>query len=148
MFTIEETKVLNSAASIIENQVRVSNVFTNPELVKKFLRLKMVALEYEVFGVMFLDNQHNLIEYKAMFNGSIDSCSVYPREVAKAALTLNAAAVIFAHNHPSGVPEPSMADRRITNRLIDALKLFDISVLDHIVIGLPDVVSFAERGWL
>ena len=96
---------------------------------------------------MFLDNQHQLIEFEELFFGTIDAASIYPREVVKAALNYNAAAVVFAHNHPSGIAEPSQADRRITQRLVDALKLVDIRVLDHIVVG-EDCVSFAEKGWV
>ncbi|CSI70314.1 DNA repair protein RadC [Vibrio cholerae] len=94
-----------------------------------------------------MDNQHRLIEFKELFRGTVDAASVYPREVLKEALNVNAAAVIFAHNHPSGDPEPSQADRRITQRLKDALSLVDIRVLDHVVVGKSSV-SFAERGWL
>jgi DNA repair protein RadC len=101
-----------------------------------------------VFGVLFLDSQHRLIEYKEMFNGTIDGAAVYPREVVKEALRLNAAAVVFGHNHPSGIPEPSQADRKITDRLIEALKLVDIRVLDHLVIGNQSTISFASRGYL
>ena len=95
---------------------------------------------------MFLNNQHQLIKDEILFSGTIDGASVYPREVAKRALELNAAAVIFAHNHPSGHPEPSSADRAITKRLSGSLELFDIRVLDHIVVGGAETVSFAERG--
>jgi DNA repair protein RadC len=101
-----------------------------------------------VFCCLFLDCRHRLIEYQEMFVGTIDSCSVYPREVVKAALKVNAAAVILAHNHPSGVAEPSEADQRITARLKSALALLDIRILDHFVIGDNTAVSFAERGLL
>ncbi|MDF4702085.1 JAB domain-containing protein, partial [Vibrio parahaemolyticus] len=96
----------------------------------------------------FLDNQHRVRATDEMFNGTIDSASVYPREVVKEALMHNAAAVIFYHNHPSGVAEPSQNDRRITRRLADALALVDVRVLDHFVISHEEVVSFAERGWI
>ena len=115
--------------------------------VKEYLALKLGAHEREVFAVMFLDSQHRLISFEEMFFGTIDAASVYPREVLKMALRHNAAAVIFAHNHPSGVPEPSQADKRITERLVEALKLVDIRVLDHIVVG-ESCVSFAEKGWI
>lgn len=111
------------------------------------MRFKIGGSEREVFAVMLLDNQHRLIEFKELFQGTIDAASVYPREVVKTALKANAAAVIFAHNHPSGDPEPSQADRRITTRLQDALALIDVRVLDHIVVG-EQCTSFAERGWL
>ena len=103
-------------------------------------------MEHEQFCALFLDSQHRLIEFAELFRGTLDSASVYPREVAKEALHHNAAAVIFAHNHPSGIAEPSMADRKITKRLQEALGLFEIRVLDHIVVGSPGMVSFAEEG--
>ncbi|HAS8160916.1 TPA: DNA repair protein RadC, partial [Vibrio vulnificus] len=103
--------------------------------------------EREVFAVMFLDNQHRLIAFEELFFGTIDSASVYPREVLKAALKINAAALIFAHNHPSGDATPSQADKQITQRLKEALALVDIRVLDHIVVG-DSAISFAERGLL
>ncbi|MCG6507504.1 DNA repair protein RadC, partial [Vibrio parahaemolyticus] len=102
----------------------------------------------EAFYILFLDNQHRVIRDEVLFEGTIDAASVYPREVVKRALHHNAAALILAHNHPSGVAEPSQADRRITQRLTDALALVDIRVLDHFVVGDGDVVSFAERGWI
>lgn len=96
---------------------------------------------------MLLDNQHQLIRFEELFFGTIDAASVYSREVVKAALNANAAAVILAHNHPSGIAEPSRADKRITSRLVDALGLIDVRVLDHIVVG-EHCVSFAERSWI
>jgi DNA repair protein RadC len=101
-----------------------------------------------VFACLFLDNRHRVIEYRELFNGTIDGASVHPREVVRQALTANAAAVIFAHNHPSGVAEPSRADELLTRRLKEALALVDIRVLDHLVVGDGDAVSFAERGLL
>ncbi|ELZ1714779.1 hypothetical protein SD909_001108 [Vibrio parahaemolyticus] len=103
--------------------------------------------EREVFAVLPLNSQHQLIEYSKAFFGTIDAVSIYPREVVKVALKANAAAVIFAHNHPSQVSEPSQADRQITTRLEEVLALIDIRTLDHIVVG-SDCVSFAEKGWL
>lgn len=100
-----------------------------------------------MFCVAFLDTRHGVIKFEEMFRGTIDGASVYPREVVKAALACNASAVIFAHNHPSGVSEPSLADQAITRRLKDALELVDIRVLDHLVIG-TEITSFAERGLL
>ena len=101
-----------------------------------------------MFAILMLDNQHRLINYSEMFQGTIDSASVYPREVVKAALACNAGAIIMAHNHPSGHPEPSMADRNITKRLKEALALVDVRVLDHNVVGGLETVSFSERGLL
>lgn len=101
----------------------------------------------ELFSVPFLDNRHGVIQYKEMFRGTIDGASVFPREVVKMALSCNASAVIFSHNHPSGVAEPSRADESITKRLKDALALVDVRVLDHLIIG-SEITSFAERGIL
>jgi DNA repair protein RadC len=113
-----------------------------------YLNLALADKEHEVFVVLFLDNQNNLIEAAELFRGTIDGASVYPREVVKSALLVNAAAVILAHNHPSGLPEPSNADKRITKRVQDALELVDIRVIDHIIVGKSASVSFAERGLL
>ena len=113
-----------------------------------FLRLQLESEEREVFAVLFLDNQHRLVEYNRMFFGSINGVIVSPREVVKEALKQNAAAVIFAHNHPSGIAEPSQADRTITEKLQTALALVDVKVLDHVVIGHGQTISFAERGWI
>ncbi|MGR6832823.1 RadC family protein [Aliivibrio wodanis] len=138
-------KVFEKAAELLEHQYKREQSFTNPEHTKRYLSMKLGYQEREVFAVLFLDNQHQLISYQELFYGTVDSASVYPREVAKAALQANAAAVIFSHNHPSGIAEPSECDKRITTRLVDALKLLDIRVLDHVVVGSP-CVSFAERG--
>ena len=121
---------------------------TSPTLVRRFLTSQLRHLPHEAFAALFLDTQHRVIRFETLSKGTLDSASVYPREVSRRALALNAGALIFAHNHPSGVAEPSDADRRITQRLSDALGLFDIRVLDHFVVGDGEVVSFAERGWL
>ncbi|EME3979629.1 RadC family protein [Vibrio alginolyticus] len=138
-------ELLERAAEALATKYKREGTFTNPTNVKEYLKLKLGAHDREVFAVMFLDNQHQLISFEELFFGTIDAASIYPREVLKTALNHNAAAVIFAHNHPSGIAEPSQADKRITQRLIDALKLVDIRVLDHIVVG-EDCVSFAEKG--
>jgi DNA repair protein RadC len=114
----------------------------------RFLRAMLEGRDHEVFVVVFVDNRHRLIKVEEMFRGTIDGASVHPREVVKAALWNGAAAVLFAHNHPSGVPTPSTADELITRRLRDALALIDVRVLDHIIIGLNGHCSFAERGML
>lgn len=145
--TSELNELLERAADALAAKYRREGTFTNPANVKEYLKLKLGAHDREVFAVMFLDNQHQLISFEELFFGTIDAASIYPREVLKAALNHNAAAVVFAHNHPSGIAEPSQADRRITQRLVDALKLVDIRVLDHIVVG-EDCVSFAEKGWV
>lgn len=118
----------------------------SPDAVKSVISLHMRQLEHEVFACLFLDNRHRLIRYQAMFSGTINSASVYPREVVKAALAANAAAVVLAHNHPSGVAEPSRADIEITAKLKQALALVEIRVLDHIIVGDGYQVSLAERG--
>lgn len=113
-----------------------------------YLISQLAGLEHEVFACLFLDNRHRVIEFRKLFRGTIDGCSVHPREVVKTALLLNAAAVIFAHNHPSGMPEPSQADLILTKRLQDALAMVDVRVLNHIVVGGVETVSLAERGLL
>lgn len=111
-----------------------------PQLGKDAIQIRLAGLEHEVFACLFLDNKHRVIKFEEMFRGTIDSASVYPREVVKATLACNAAAVIFAHNHPSGSSEPSEADKCITQRLKQALGLIDIQVLDHFVVGDVSVV--------
>ncbi len=115
---------------------------------RSYLKAKFRSYTYEVFSCIFLNNQHHVVKVEELFTGTIDGAAVYPREVVKRCLYHNAAAVIFAHNHPSGVAEPSQADIAITNKLKTALETIDVKVLDHFVIGYPDVVSFAERGLL
>lgn len=124
------------------------DALANPECTRRFLQARLRGYPHEVFACLFLDNRHRVIEYEALFRGTIDGASVHPREVVKAALAHNAAAIILAHNHPSGVAEPSQADLHLTRRLREALALVDIRVLDHLVIGDGAVVSFAERGLL
>ncbi|WP_018276023.1 DNA repair protein RadC [Teredinibacter turnerae] len=119
---------------------------TSSQAVRDYCRLHLATREHEVFGVLFLDSQHRLIEYRELFRGTIDGCAIYVREVAKETLRLNAAAVIFTHNHPSGVCDPSDADIGITKKLREALALFDVRVLDHIIVSTEEVVSFADRG--
>lgn len=150
LFTAQEQEVLSHAAEILKSKMFVSEqpALTSPEMVKLFCRNSLAAKEHEVFGVIFLDNQHRARSSAELFTGTVDAASVYPREVVKMALAENAAAVIFYHNHPSGVAEPSQADRRITRRLIDALALIDVKVLDHFVVSFEGAVSFAERGWI
>lgn len=125
-----------------------SDVMASPEATRHFLSKRLRGRQHEVFAVLFLDSQHRLIAFEELFQGSIDSCSVHPRQVVVRALAFNAAAVILAHNHPSGVAEPSGADRLITDRLRQVLELIDVRVLDHLVIGEGRPISFAERGWL
>ncbi len=124
------------------------DVLTSPEATRAYLSQQLRHYQHEVFACLFLDNQHHILEFEELFRGTIDSASVYPREVVKKALAHNAAAVIFAHNHPSGISEPSQADKLITDKLKQALALIDIRVLDHFIIGDGMPYSFAENGLL
>ena len=141
-------EIVATALDILAVRLPHTDALTNPEDVKKYLVTQFAELEHEVFACLLLDTRHRVISYEEMFRGTIDGCSVHPREVVKAALTANAAAVILAHNHPSGMAEPSRADTQLTRRLTDALALVDVRVLDHIVVGGAETVSFAERGLL
>ncbi len=133
---------------MVDQTLQRDEVFTSPAVVKNYLCAKLAGYEHEVFAVLFLDNRHRLIEYVELFRGTIDGASVYPREVVKEALARNAAAVIVSHNHPSGSPEPSAADRALTANLRQALALVEVRLLDHIVVGGNDAVAFSERGLL
>ncbi len=140
-------ELLSMAYEMANDRMKPGVSLTSPEQTKLTLSSLLRHVEREVFGVLFVDNQHQLIEFEILFYGTINAASVYPREVVKRALLWNASAVIFCHNHPSSCSEPSQADRRITRRLIDALALIDVRVLDHFVVG-QTVTSFAERGWI
>ncbi|MEX0617730.1 MAG: DNA repair protein RadC [Pseudohongiellaceae bacterium] len=129
-------------------RVKLKDVLSSSAATREYLRAKFRNYKNEVFSCLFLNNQHHIVKLEEMFSGTIDGAAVYPREVVKRCLYYNAAAVIFAHNHPSGVAEPSQADIAITRRLRDALGTIEVRVLDHIVIGEAEVVSFAERGLL
>ena len=139
---------LGAVLEIARRALSQAPVFDHPAVVKQFVALTLGALEHEVFAVLFLDNQHRLLKHEEMFRGTLTHTSVYPREVARRALELNSAAVILAHNHPSGAAEPSRADEFLTQSLKSALQLVDVRVLDHLVVGRGTVVSFAERGLL
>ena len=132
----------------LAEEMQHRDVLSSPQAVRDYLRVALARLEHEVFMALFLDAQHRVIAAEELFRGTLTQTSVYPREVVKRALAHNAAAVILAHNHPSGVAEPSQADELITGRLREALALVDIRVLDHIVVGDGACVSFAERGLL
>jgi DNA repair protein RadC len=144
---VTEAELVAAAATLLQARI-VGKELTTPAAARDFLRLKLSPLEHEVFGCLFLDTRHRVLEFSILFRGTIDSSHVYPREVVKEALRLNAAAVIFCHNHPSGVAEPSAADQAITQRLVDALKLVDVRVLDHLVVGTTSTASLAELGLL
>jgi DNA repair protein RadC len=139
-------EVLSQARRVLAHRVRRGATMSSPQAVKDHLRLELSVLEHEVFCVLFLDAQHRIIALKQMFRGTVSQTSVYPREVVKEALAVNAAAVIIAHNHPSGSVEPSRADEFLTQALKSALALVDVRVLDHLVVAGADVCSFAERG--
>ena len=141
--------VLARANALIAQRYRAgSPVMDSPGRTREFLRLKLGTRDYEVFAVLFLTSRHALIEYVELFRGTIDGASVHPREVAKECLARGAAAVIFAHCHPSGNASPSQADELITRRLVQSLALLDIRVLDHLIIGADAVTSMAELGLL
>jgi DNA repair protein RadC len=137
---------LEMARRHMEAELQRGDALTNPEAVRRYLTAHLRGHSQEVFGCLFLDNRHRIIAFEELFFGTIDGATVHPREVVKRALAHNAAALILAHNHPSGVAEPSHADQAITRRLSDALNLVDVRVLDHIVVGDGPAVSLAERG--
>jgi DNA repair protein RadC len=138
--------VLEMARRHFAEILQHGNALTSPDITRAYLSAQLRGYSYEVFACLFLDNQHRVLQWEELFRGTIDGTSVYPREVAKRALFHHAAAVIFAHNHPSGVSEPSQADRAITDKLKQALGLFDIRVLDHFIVGDGAPFSFAEHG--
>lgn len=146
-----EEAILTEAEAIIERRLRARHTgesITDPSEAGRFLKARLALLEREVFTVLFLDTRHRLIAAEDLFLGSVDGAEIHPREVAKRALALNAAAVVLGHNHPSGHGEPSAADRRLTDRLKQGLSLLDIRLLDHFVIGEGAPVSMAARGWI
>lgn len=140
-------QVLEKAAEILASQFSRKGHINSPQATKDFLMVKLAGNKREVFAILLLDSSHRLIEYRELFHGTIDSASVHPREVVKAVLEVNASSVILAHNHPSGDTEPSVSDTKITRRIVDALVLIDVRVLDHIIVG-EQAVSFAELGLL
>jgi len=144
---VAQNQLIDKAIKILDSRLHTTDLtITSPQDTIKYLRLKLQEEEREVFVCLFLNNRHQLIEYEELFKGTIDGASVYPREVVKRALQLNAAALIIAHNHPSGVAEPSQADEQITIRLQKALATVDIRLLDHLIVGGVDTTSLAERG--
>jgi DNA repair protein RadC len=141
--------VIEAAIGFLEEQgLTYGDALTSPSATVEYLRLRIGSKEHEVFVVIYLSNQHQVIAVEELFRGTVDGAAVYPREVAKSALQHNAAAVVFGHNHPSGVTEPSAADRRITERLSSSLGLLDIRVLDHLIVSEASSYSFAEHGLL
>lgn len=140
--------VMEMARRHLAESLQRGRLFDSADAARRYVQAQLRHRRQEVFGVMFLDSQHRLLAFEEMFAGTIDSASVYPREVVRQALAHNAAAVIVSHNHPSGVAEPSQADRRITGRLREALELVDVRLLDHFIVGDSEVTSFAQRGLL
>ena len=141
-------EVVAAAMAVLQERARYGTPLTSPQHVRDYLKLRLAGLPHEVFWLAHLDAQHRVIKMEELFRGTLTQTSVYPREVVKAALAANAAAVIFAHNHPSGLAQPSQADELLTRTLRAALELIDVRVLDHFVIAGPNAVSFAERGLL
>ena len=139
---------IREAIGILETRIRNTKAFTSPSDVKQFCQLQIAQEKDEHFCCMFMDSQHRLIAFEGLFRGTVDGASVYPRVVVRRALELNAAALILTHNHPSGLPDPSTADIKITQRLKDALALVDVRVLDHVIVGTDGTSSMAEAGLL
>jgi DNA repair protein RadC len=140
-----EQDVLAAAEGILGERLKRQGSIGSPTDANDFLRMRLGALLHEEFHVLWLDNRHRIIDCQKLFTGTIDGASIYPREVVRAALSVNACAAILAHNHPSGIAEPSAADRAITSELRDALRLVGVRILDHIVVG-AECVSMAGRG--
>jgi DNA repair protein RadC len=139
--------IIQKALEILASRMRKAEFFlANPNAVRDFLRIKMAGLGHEVFSVVFLDSQNGVIATEEMFRGTLTQTAVYPREVLKRVMHHNAAAVVLAHNHPSGLAEPSNADKRLTETLAKALSMVDVSVLDHFIVAGTDCISFTERG--
>ncbi len=140
-----EQDVLAAAEGILGERLKRQGSIGNPTDANEFLRARLGALAHEEFHILWLDNRHRIIDCQKLFTGTIDGASIYPREVVRAALSVNACAAILAHNHPSGIAEPSAADRALTSELRDALRLIGVRILDHIVVG-AECVSMAGRG--
>lgn len=143
---VKGDRIVLRALKILEERIRHQDALTSPGAVRNYLRLLLHDREHEVFVCLWLDAQHNVISTEEIFRGTLSQTAVYPREVVKAALRQNAAAVIFAHNHPSGVAQPSQSDELLTRNLRDALALVDVKVLDHFIVAGAHAISFAERG--
>jgi DNA repair protein RadC len=141
-------QIIEAARIVIDQRTQRGTSFLDPSIARNFFRDKLAGLEREVFAAVFLDTRHRLIDYAELFQGTIDGAEVHPRVVVREALIGNSAAVIAAHNHPSGNPEPSAADRAVTARLKQALALVDVRLLDHIIVGGHETVSLASRGWV
>ena len=143
---MNDNEIIEAALAILEQRAKYGPLLDSPAAVKDYLRLSLGGLEHEEFACVWLDAQHKVIKIERVFRGTLTQTSVYPREIVKLALQHNAAAVIFAHNHPSGNSNPSTADELLTRTLKDALALIDVRALDHFIVTPHAVVSFAERG--
>lgn len=145
---VTETDILLMARQLANLRLRRGRALTSPKEVFSHLQALLADYEHEVFAMLMLDSRHRVIAFQEVFRGTLDGASVYPREIVKVALEHNAAAMVLVHNHPSGDPEPSQADRNLTNKLQDALNLVGVRTLDHIVVGHEGCVSLAEQGYL
>ncbi len=145
---VQMQAVVETGRRVLAEALQARDALSDPDSTRRYLSAWLRDRDHEVFAALFLDSQHRVLAAEELSQGTLDAASVYPREVLKRALALGAAAVIFAHNHPSGVAEPSAADRALTQRLQQALALVDVRVLDHFVVGEGPPTSFAERGWL
>tara|TARA_Y100001963_G_C6764253_1_gene441347 strand:- start:580 stop:1071 length:492 start_codon:yes stop_codon:yes gene_type:complete len=146
--TVTDSEIIEMAAIIAHRRLQKGQSLKSPQLVSKHLQVYLHDREYEVFGIIFVDSQHQIITTEEIFKGTVDACAVYPREIAKRALQLNAKAVVLFHNHPSGDPRVSAADKAITYKIKSALDILDVNVLDHIIVGFEGTCSFAELGLL
>lgn len=144
----EQTSLIGLAVEILAARHKPGTPLSSPLETRQYLQLALGSYKNEVFGAVFLDNRHRVLAFEELFFGTINGTAVYPRVVVQRALELNAAAVVFTHNHPSGVAEPSRADEILTQRLKDALAVVDVRVLDHIIVTSVETISFAERGLL
>ncbi|EEF3250618.1 TPA: DNA repair protein RadC [Salmonella enterica] len=148
-FPINEQRIIRRAMRLLEKYQRnPGEQFLDASFTKIWLQLRLARQEREIFMALYLDNKNRLLEHETLFLGTINNTEVHPREIVKSALRHNAAAVILAHSHPSGVTDASKADRTITDRIVNALDLVEVRVLDHLIIGNGNCLSFAERGWL
>lgn len=136
------------AQRVFRSHLMREDAMTSPDIARRYLQQILAHREREVFVVMFLDNRHRFISHQELFHGTVNSVEVHPREIVREALKVNAAAIILAHNHPSGKADPSRADREVTTRVVKACLFLDIRVLDHLVIGAGETVSFAQKGWM
>lgn len=142
-----ENQVIESALAILESRLqKTEGSISSPQDARNYVSLKLADRKQEVFAIMFLNTRHQIIEFREMFHGTIDTAAVYPREILRAVIETNSAAVVLAHNHPSGSPDPSEADIRLTKHIAAALELINATVLDHLIVGGMTVTSMAERG--